>query len=166
MLQLEFPDKKHQSSYEDLLHEWSTSEKIPTSPWKLFDGQTFEEFIAIVKNDVANNLNWVNSHLYFLTEGKEILWAIHIRHHIEHPNLKEKWWHIWYGIAPKYRWNGYASQMLALALQEAKKLGLTKLLLTCDRDNIPSNKVILNNGWVFERVTEDGTANRYWIDIE
>jgi hypothetical protein len=33
----------------------------------------------------------VNSHLYFLIENQDILWAIHIRHHINHPNLIEKW---------------------------------------------------------------------------
>jgi predicted acetyltransferase len=55
--------------------------------------------------------------------------------------------------------------MLELWLIEAKKLWIQKALLTCDIDNIWSNKVILKNGWVFERVTIDGTVNRYWIEL-
>lgn len=165
MLKLEFPNQNHKKSYEILIQEWEKSENIPTSPWKLFAWENFEEFLEIIQEDTINNSNWVNSHLFFLIENQEILWAIHIRHHINHPNLIEKWGHIWYGIAPKFRQKWYATKMLELWLIEAKKLWIQKALLTCDIDNIWSNKVILKNGWVFERVTSDGTANRYWIEL-
>ena len=44
--------------------------------------------------------------------------------------------------------------MLRLALLEAKKIGLEKVLITCLDDNIASAKVIENNGGVFERLAE------------
>lgn len=166
MLKLEFPGKNHKLVYEKLLKEWWEFEKTPTSPWKLFVWNNFEEFLNIIIKDLTNNENWVNSHLFFLVDDEikdDIIWAIQIRHHINHPNLVEKWWHIWYWIAPKFRWKWYASIMLKLWLIEAKKLWIKDVLLTCDIKNIPSNKVIQKNWWIFERKTKDWEANRYWI---
>jgi predicted acetyltransferase len=57
--------------------------------------------------------------------------------------------------------------MLRLALLEARKIGLEKVLITCDDGNIASAKVIENNGGVFERLTmkEDRKIRRYWIAL-
>ena len=51
-------------------------------------------------------------------------------------------------------------------IEEAKKLDIPKLLVTCYDDNIGSRKVIEHNGGVFERYTEHTgkTVRRYWID--
>jgi len=59
--------------------------------------------------------------------------------------------------------------MLAHVLPEAKKLGLSRVLVTCDEDNEASRRTILNNGGVFDRNTwledEKQTVSRYWIDL-
>ena len=49
----------------------------------------------------------------------------------------------------------------------AKVLGLTRVLVTCDRDNASSARVIEKNGGVFESEVEfDGAHNRrYWIEL-
>ncbi|NUJ97377.1 GNAT family N-acetyltransferase [Candidatus Gracilibacteria bacterium] len=166
MLRLEFPNISHKDSYERLIKEWGKFEKTPSSPSKLFVGKDFEDFLERVISDITHNEKGVNSHLFFLIDDSEILGGIQIRHHINHPNLIELGGHIGYGIAPKYRKKGYATVMLQLGLEEAKKLGLKKVLLTCDIGNIGSNKVIQKNGGVFERKTNDGAKNRYWIEIK
>ena len=160
-LKLEFPNKRHKKMWEKLLEEWSDKEKIPTSPWRLFVWENYGIFLNTIENDIKNNQNWVNSHLFFLVNTNEILWSIQIRHHINHPNLIENWWHIWYWIAPKHRKKWYATKMLELWLLEAKKLWLKKVLITCYPDNIWSNKAIVNNWGVFERMTKDWLDNRY-----
>lgn len=168
MLQLIFPNKSHKLAYEKMIKEWWETENIPTSPAKLFQWENFEEFLEIVENDTTDNKFWVNSHLYFLVDDEienEILWAIHIRHHINHPNLIEIGWHIWYWLAPKFRWKWIAKNMLSLGIQKAKELWINDILLTCDIKNTPSHKVIEANGWIFERVTNDWNANRYWINL-
>ena len=52
-------------------------------------------------------------------------------------------------------WNqGYATEMLALALQKCDALGLRELLLTCSPDNPASRRVIEKNGGVLENIVE------------
>ena len=73
MLQLEFPNISHEKAYKEMIEEWRNFETIPTSPGRLFAGNSFEEFLEIIQNDVSNNPNGVNSHLFFLVENKRIL---------------------------------------------------------------------------------------------
>jgi predicted acetyltransferase len=54
--------------------------------------------------------------------------------------------HIGYAVVPAKRGRGCATKALALLLPEARKEGLTYVDLTTDPDNIPSQKVITNNG--------------------
>lgn len=165
-LKLEFPNINHKENYEKLIKDWWEIENLEEiSPWRLFSWNNFEDFLENIINDIDNSELWVNAHLFLLVENNKILWAIQIRHHINHQNLIEKWWHIWYWIAPQYRRKWYATKMLELWLIEAKKLWLSKVLITCDIDNIGSKKVILKNWWVFERLTSDWKMNRFWIDL-
>ena len=62
---------------------------------------------------------------------------------------------------------GYATKMIALALDECRKLGLQRVLMVCDRDNVGSAKSIINNGGVLENEVEnDGVVEqRYWIEL-
>ena len=167
MLKLEFPNESHKDQYLEMIREWKNHE-VPTTPWKLFMWETYEDFLRIVTKDLTDNEHGVNSTLFLLVEENTILWAIHIRHHINHPNLIETGWHIWYGIRPSARRKGYATQMLWLALKEAKNLWIDRALITCDDDNIGSYMAIEANGWIFERYAEeDGVkVRRYWIDTK
>lgn len=77
--------------------------------------------------------------------------------------------HIGYQIRPSWRCQGYGKQILALGLQKARELGITRALVTCDETNIGSKKVIEHNGGQFENaVSVEGSQVkklRYWIDI-
>ncbi len=169
MLVLEFPNEKHRAAYEDMVHSWRHAE-TPTSPGKLFAGKDFDEFLSIVQREPAeSDPSKVPAHLFFLadSESGELFGAIQIRHHIHHPKLIETGGHIGYGICPGERRKGYATKMLALALAEAKTIGLSQLLVTCHETNVGSCKVIESNGGVFERTAfdEGRLARRYWIQI-
>ena len=56
--------------------------------------------------------------------------------------------HIGYSVVPWKQRCGYATRALALLLPEARKEGLSYVELTTDLDNLPSQKVITNNGGV------------------
>jgi predicted acetyltransferase len=68
--------------------------------------------------------------------------------------------HIGYAVVPWKRGRGYATKALALLLPEARKEGLDYVELTTDADNVPSQKVITNNGGVlverFEKTEAHG----------
>ena len=91
--------------------------------------------------------------------------AVNIRHYLTEELLLNGG-HIGDGIRPSERRKGYATAMIALALREAKKLGITGVLMVCDKDNIASAKSIINNGGVLENeiVLNGITEQRYWIE--
>ena len=63
---------------------------------------------------------------------------------------------------------GFGRIILKFALDKAKNLGLNKVLLTCDYDNIGSKKIIEYNGGVLENIIEREHGNkilRYWISL-
>ena len=71
-------------------------------------------------------------------------------------------------MRPGERRKGYATELVRLALIECKKLGIHRVLMTCDKDNVGSAKSIVRNGGVLENefVNEDGNVEqRYWIDL-
>ncbi len=79
---------------------------------------------------------------------------------------------IGYSVLPKERGQGFAKEMLALALEECRKLGMEKVLVNCDPENIPSVRTIQANGGVLENQVEDtvgltksGVIQRYWITL-
>ena len=77
--------------------------------------------------------------------------------------------HIGYSVHPLFRNRGIGSQMLALALKEAKKMEIHKVLITCTDQNLGSIGVIENNGGVLENIVLDPGDNeltrRYWIEV-
>jgi len=63
--------------------------------------------------------------------------------------------HIGYAVVPWKRGRGYATRALALMLADARREGLDHVELTTDTDNLPSQKVITNNGGALvERFTK------------
>jgi predicted acetyltransferase len=75
--------------------------------------------------------------------------------------------HIGYGIRPSSRRRGLATWALGRMLDEARTLGLDRVLLVCAVDNLASMKTIEQQGGIFEGVrdTEHGPVRRYWIKI-
>lgn len=81
-----------------------------------------------------------------------IVGMIDIRHRLN-DHLRLYGGHIGYSVRPDERRKGYAKRMLALALPEAKKRGIDRVLVTCDDDNEGSRRTIEANGGRFERNT-------------
>ncbi len=102
-----------------------------------------------------------------LDETEHLVGMVNLRHSLN-DYLLEFGGHIGYSIRPSDRKNGYAIQLLKLALDEAKARGIGRVRLACDRYNIASAKTIQANGGVLdgERYDpQDGTIlQRYWIE--
>lgn len=91
-----------------------------------------------------------------------------IRHDLNQDYLMTIAGHIGYSIHPAERRKGYATEQLRLALLEAKKLGIDRVLVTAADWNIGSQKTILANGGVLENTyydtVDDELMLRYWIE--
>ncbi|MBL4932154.1 GNAT family N-acetyltransferase [Clostridium sp. YIM B02565] len=164
------PNIDMQEEYFDFINEWKKDGQdiVPYSARLLdMDYKEWLEKTYMYEKEETCLKDFVPAHTYFLVnENKRILGAINIRHRLN-DYLLNYGGHIGYGIRPTERRKGYASVMLELALPIAKKLGINKALITCDKNNLGSAKTIIKNGGVLENeVKEDGEiTQRYWINL-
>jgi predicted acetyltransferase len=89
--------------------------------------------------------------------------TIRVRHRLN-DRLWQNGGNIGYDVRPSMRNRGYATRMLALALEEAFALGLDWVLLTVDPGNRPSIRVIEKNGGRPFGVADATGYLRYRID--
>lgn len=97
--------------------------------------------------------------LWFV-DGSDYIGTVVIRHRLT-PALAREGGHIGYHVVPRWRRRGHATRMLAQAKPICQNLGLARVLITCDQDNIGSRRVAEANGGLLERTVE-GQA-RYWL---
>jgi predicted acetyltransferase len=106
---------------------------------------------------------------FWLIDKNEFIGRLSLRHELNEFLLKMGG-HIGYEIRPSRRKQGYGTEILRLGLEKTKELGLQRVLVTCDEDNIGSKKIIEHNGGKFENAIKlegDHVKKlRYWIAIE
>lgn len=157
----------------EMLAEWKNDiivNHTDMSPWKIWanDFRDFDYYLKNLDTKEETKTGWVpDTTLFCLDKDRNIfVGAVNIRHYLNNELIKTGG-HIGDGVRPSERGKGYATAMIALALDECKKLGINKVLMCCDRDNIASVKSIVRNGGVLENeVEEDGQfVQRYWITL-
>ena len=176
MIKLLKPDIKYFEQYKEMMDEWNM-EGSRISPWplhlKYHTKEYFEEMLKRVE-DVENGINldgYASSTTFWLydDEANKILGASNLRHYLTEDGLKT-WGHIGYGIRPSERRKGYATVLLKLTLEEAKKIGIGRVLLGAYTGNIGSWKVMEKCGGEFENIViEEETSlpiKRYWISLK
>ena len=118
------------------------------------------------ENTVPKGLVPSSTYLAVREKDNYIVGMIDIRHYLNE-YLTQVGGHIGYGVRKTERNKGYAKQMLKLALEKCKELKIKKVLITCDEDNIASEKVILSVNAKLEDIRNvDGeNKKRFWIDL-
>ena len=105
--------------------------------------------------------------LFLLERDGRVIGQSNLRHELN-DDLRLEGGHIGYSTRPSERQKGYGTLILKLTLEEARKMGITRILITCDTDNTGSVRIIENNGGVLEsQGTSDISGkmiNRYWIE--
>jgi predicted acetyltransferase len=112
---------------------------------------------------------YVPSTTYWLVDDEgHVLGILRLRHWLT-PRLERTSGHIGYTVRPSERRKGVATLMLGLGLERAREIGLKRVLITCDVDNLASVRVIEHNGGVFEDqiqpVSGDKPIRRYWVEL-
>jgi predicted acetyltransferase len=159
------PSQQHKEGYHSMIKEFlDNSEEIIPKQMKFKEEEIYETFLLRIQDQKeGKNLKpwyapWT---LYFIVDKDEkVIWWSALRHYLT-PALLIHWWHIWHGIKPSERWKWYATQALNLALLEAKKLWIEKVMLTCDKNNLASARTIIKNWWIL-----DSEYIHEWIMIQ
>ena len=107
---------------------------------------------------------------YFMVrkQDNKIIGSVQLRHHLT-DELRKDGGNVGYGICPSERGKGYGVQQLSLALAKAKELGLSRIMISCNKDNRASAHVAMRNGGILagEGFDEDEgeVTEIYWIDV-
>jgi predicted acetyltransferase len=167
-MQLVKPTKEYADSWEEALIEFNLEGtggfwKVPAEPTDIVSYiQTVED------HEQGVNLPeyWVPATTFWLIDNSRFVGHVNIRHELT-KKLQQEGGHIGYAIRPSERRKGRGSEILRLALIEAKRLELERALLTCDDVNIGSQKIIEKNGGVLQDTIqyEGKLVRRYWIGL-
>lgn len=128
----------------------------------------YSEFPNFIRDRIAlsrgDNLqpNYVPQTNYWLLIDSYPVGVGKLRHSLN-DQLRKSGGHIGYSIRPSERGKGYGKVFLAELLKEAADLGIDKVMLTCEPNNVPSRKVIEANRGILSGI-EDGKCN-YWISL-
>ncbi len=165
--------KEYEEQLGEMIAEWKAEQEANNtnrSPWAIFknDYHDFDHYLEDLELKTASDGRVPDSVFFLLDEDRNrLLGAVNIRHYLNEYLLKEGG-HIGDGIRPSERRKGYATEMIRLALAECRKLGLERVLIICDKDNIGSARSIVKNGGVLENefVNSEGiVGQRYWIRL-
>lgn len=169
-MRLVLPSLRYESEYLKALGE--TKEETGDTRLNRPDpNQTFAEFVKMWR-DQEKGINLkegtVPATMYWLIDQGELIGRVHIKHSLNDILFKFGG-QIGYYIRPSKRRMGYGTKILKLALKKAKKMGLPKVLVTCDDTNIGSQKIIESCGGVLEVIViqEKGKPQkkRFWIRL-
>lgn len=160
---------EYRTQITEMLDEWySSGEKIVPYAIRRLDYHDFEYYCRNIENRNTNEKAVPSSTFFCLDEDRNIMvGAVDIRHYLNQ-SLLLNGGHIGDGVRPSERRKGIATKMIGLALQECRKLGINKILMVCDKNNIGSAKSIINNGGILENeIIVDGVEEqRYWIILD
>ena len=137
----------------------------------LKEAESFEEWYSafcdnLNEETVRDGLVPATTYMAVSTSDGHLIGMVDIRHRLN-DYLLNFGGHIGYSIRKSERRQGYATEMLKLALIECLKLNIKKVLVTCDKNNVGSAKTIINNYGKLENEIEEGNSitQRYWITL-
>ena len=150
-LQLVKMSEKFKPQLLDMMDEWTkTGENI--IPWAIrkVDYHDFDAYLKSLEESEPKE-GYVPASTFFAYDRERdiLVGAVDIRHSLNEALLLDGG-HIGDGVRPSERRKGYATAMIALALDECRKLGIEKVLMVCNKENTGSAKSIQNNGGVLE----------------
>ena len=108
--------------------------------------------------------DFVTAHTFFALDNNKIVGIINARHELN-DYLLNFGGHIGYSVRKSERRKGYAKAMLSYTVDFLFSLGLEKILITCDKNNIASKRTIESCGGILENevIEESRITLRYWI---
>lgn len=138
--------------------------------WKNFgpidDDVAYVDSIKNYQHRSGQETGFVVASTFWLVEGCEFIGHTSVRHTLDE-SLKQTGGHIGYSIRPTRHGQGYGTQILRLVLPRVKAMGISAALLTCDKDNVASRRIIEKNGGILSGETEKNgkPVLQFWIQL-
>ena len=167
MIKLVIPAERYLKSYTQAYDAYA---QLGVSTYGMTDPRSCEIFEKYDSYRQERNLkpNRVGADYYWLVDdGRDyFIGEITIRHRLT-DDLFLRGGHIGYVIRSEEWGKGYGTLMLKLALEKARDLGLEKVLITCNDDNLASARVMEKNGCILENILEVNgrPVRRYWRSL-
>ncbi len=167
MLKLVKLERKYYPLLVDMMDEWTESgERIIPYAVRKNDYKDYDSYFEGLDNPGSDTM--VPDSTYFcLDEERNIfVGAVNIRHYLNE-SLLFRGGHIGDGVRPSERGKGIGTQMVALALEKCRELGIDRVLMVCSKSNVASAKTIINNGGILENEINVNSVieQRYWIEL-
>jgi predicted acetyltransferase len=169
-----YPNKEYKEKAYDYIKEFKQYNSVVNGTGGLERYSEYDDWLKKLDDDLdIQNIpeDRVPAHTYFLIRvpDNKIIGMINIRHKLNEFLYREGG-HIGYSIRPTERQKGYGALILSLGLKKCTDLNMNKVLVTCDKANIASAKVICKNNGILENEiyseTCSETVQRYWIDLD
>jgi len=136
---------------------------------RLERGMSWPEYLRVL-DDHRLGLNmpegYVPSTFLVADVDGQIVGRTSIRHELN-DRLAREGGHVGYGVLRAHRRRGYATEILGHSLIIARSLGIDRVLVTCDDDNVGSIAVIESHGGKLDSIIElepsSPSHRRYWI---
>lgn len=167
-----FPCMEYEEQAKDYIKEFDGSHIHGTGALDRYLKEfSYDKWVKKVRDDIdiANvSKDWVPSlTYYYVNDSNRIVGMINIRLGLNDFLLKEGG-HIGYSIRPTERRKRYGTSMLREALVFCKRIGLNRILITCDKVNLASAGVAKNCGGRLENELYSELykeiIQRYWIE--
>ena len=167
------PNESFKSQIAEYREEFINANSSMDGCGSLFRMEETEEWLNQVKSlanieTVPSNFVQSTQFIYVREIDNKLVGMIQVRHYFNE-FLEKYGGHIGYSVRPSERKKGYASSMLQECLPYCKTLGLNRVLLTCEENNIGSKKTILKNGGIYEKTvfcdSDNVNLERYWIEL-
>jgi predicted acetyltransferase len=183
-IELQLPALHHKTTAEHFKNDFFEIRETLIPGSAMLDQMEYEPWLAQNignRNENTVHNGWVAATTFFAVRKRDqkIIGMIDIRHRLGNEFLAEYGGHFGFSVRPGERKKGYATEMMKMALEYAKSLGIEKVMTGCFSDNIPSIKTIEKCGGILSESkpftsgkhinlpdTDGKHVNIYWIDLQ
>lgn len=170
---LEQASEKHRDAALAMKREFLDAGETVMNGSALLDQMDYDEWLAnCIRNSSPETVrdDWAVASTFFAVRVSDgaIVGMIDVRHSLATDFLQQYGGHIGYCVRPSERRRGYATEMLGLALDKCRELGLSSVRIGCYTSNEASIRTIETNGGILveEKPYLDGvTMHVYAINL-
>lgn len=160
-----------ESAFMRAIGDWP-EEDLAWFTWHWTPGVPFQQVLEKIERESKGEglpEQFVPATMFYAFVDGQIVGRLHLRHRLNEA-LAQRGGHIGYSVSPRFRNQGWATEMLRLGLRCAADLGISEVMLTCADANVASWRVIEKVGGCLDCTFIDSKngelVRKYWISTD